>query len=111
MKIVNVKKVGTKHEMDDFVKFTGWLYTGCQYYVPDLDMDIREAFDPRKNAGLEFSDIQPFIAYDEDRKPVGRIAGIINHHANEKWQKKNVRFGFIDFIDDPAVSAALLKAV
>lgn len=54
MKIVNVKKVGTKHEMDDFVKFTGWLYTGCQYYVPDLDMDIREAFDPRKNAGLEF---------------------------------------------------------
>lgn len=111
MKIVNVKKVGTKHEMDDFVKFTGWLYTGCQYYVPDLDMDIREAFDSRKNAGLEFSDIQPFIAYDEDRKPVGRIAGIINHHANEKWQKKNVRFGFIDFIDDPAVSAALLKAV
>lgn len=111
MKIVNVKKVGIKREMDDFVKFPGRLYAGCQYYVPDLEMDIRETFDPSKNAGLEFTDIQPFIAYNEEGKPVGRIAGIINHHANEKWQRKNVRFGFIEFIDDPEVSAALLKAV
>lgn len=111
MKAISVKKVGTKREMDDFVKFAGWLYAGCQYYVPDLEMDIRDTFDSRKNAGLEFSDIQPFIAYNEEGKVVGRIAGIINHRANEKWQKKNVRFGFIDFIDDTEVSAALLKAV
>lgn len=31
---------------------------------------------------------------------LGRIAGIINYRANQKWQTKNVRFGFIDFIDD-----------
>lgn len=111
MKAISVKKVGTKREMNDFVKFAGWLYAGCQYYVPDLEMDIRDTFDSRKNAGLEFSDIQPFIAYNEEGKVVGRIAGIINHRANEKWQKKNVRFGFIDFIDDTQVSAALLKAV
>lgn len=111
MKAISVKKVETKREMDDFVKFAGWLYAGCQYYVPDLEMDIRDTFDSRKNAGLEFSDIQPFIAYNEEGKVVGRIAGIINHRANEKWQKKNVRFGFIDFIDDTEVSAALLKAV
>lgn len=111
MKAISVKKVGTKREMDDFVKFAGWLYAGCQYYVPDLEMDIRDTFDSRKNAGLEFSDIQPFIAYNEEGKVVGRIAGIINHRANEKWQKRNVRFGFIDFIDDTEVSASLLKAV
>ena len=111
MRIVNVKKVGTKHEMNDFVKFTGRLYAGCPYYVPDLEMDIRDTFNSHKNAGLEFSDIQPFLAYDEEGKTVGRIAGIINHHANAKWQTKNVRFGFIDFIDDPKVSSALLNAV
>ena len=74
-------------------------------------MDVHETFDPRKNAGLEFSDIQPFIAYDTNGNVVGRIAGIINHRANEKWKTKNVRFGFIEFVDDPDVSAALLHAV
>jgi hypothetical protein len=46
-----------------------------------------------------------------DGKPVGRIAGIINHRANEKWNVKHVRFGWFDFIDDLEVSKALLDTV
>ena len=111
MKNVCVKKVETKHEMNDFVKFAGQLYADCQYYVPDLDMDIINSFNPSKNAGLEYSEIQPFIAYNATGKPVGRIAGIINYRANEKWGTRNVRFGFIEFIDDLEISAALLNAV
>ena len=111
MKELTIKKVETKHEMDDFVKLTDRLYNGCPYYVPDLRMDIRATFDPKKNAGLEFTDIQPFIAYNEKGDAVGRIAGIINHHANNKWETKNVRFGLFDFIDDTDVSSALLDAV
>ena len=111
MKDLTIKKVETKHEMDDFVKLTDRLYDGCPYYVPDLRMDVRATFDPKKNAGLEFTDIQPFIAYNEKGDAVGRIAGIINHHANDKWKTKNVRFGLFDFIDDTDVSSALLDAV
>ena len=111
MKELTIKKVETKHEMDDFVKLTDRLYNGCPCYVPDLRMDIRATFDPKKNAGLEFTDIQPFIAYNEKGDAVGRIAGIINHHANNKWETKNVRFGLFDFIDDTDVSSALLDAV
>lgn len=54
MKTISIKKAETKREMDDFVRFTNWLYADCPYYVPDLEMDIRNTFDPRKNAGLEF---------------------------------------------------------
>lgn len=108
---VTVKKVKTPTEMDDFVRLPHRLYAGSRQYVPDLDRDIRETFDPRKNAGLEYSDIQPFVAYDEEGTCVGRIAGIVNRRANEKWKNRNVRFGFIEFIDDPDVSEALLKAV
>lgn len=108
---VTVKKVKTPTEMDDFVRLPHRLYAGSRQYVPDLDRDIRETFDPRKNAGLEYSDIQPFVAYDEEGTCVGRIAGIVNRRANEKWKSRNVRFGFIEFIDDPDVSEALLKAV
>ena len=42
---------------------------------------------------------------------VGRVAGIINHRANERWDRKLVRFGWFDFVDDTEVSEALLKAV
>ena len=97
--------------MRDFVRLPRLIYAGNPCYVPDLEADIRDTFDPRKNAGLDFTDIQPFVAYDERGRAVGRIAGIINHRANEKWGTRNVRFGFIEFVDDPAVSAALLQAV
>jgi len=111
MKEVIINKVRTKQEMNDFIRLPHHLYARCSQYVPDLDSDIRETFNPRRNAGLEYSDIQPFVAYNKKGKCVGRIVGIINHRANEKWKTRNVRFGLIEFIDDPDVSEALLKAV
>lgn len=111
MRHVRVKTVETKEEMNDFVRFPGQLYKGCPFYVPDLESDVRETFDPIKNPGLEFTDIKAFVAYNEDGQTIGRVAGIINHKANEKWNTKNVRFGLIEFIDNKDVSAALIKAV
>lgn len=111
MKKISVKRVTKKREMDDFVKLAESIYADCPYYVPDLEMDVRDTFNPCKNAGLECSVVQPFIAYDGTGKPVGRIAGIINRRANEKWNTRNVRFGFVEFIDDREVSTALLEAV
>lgn len=108
---VIIKRVDSKRMMDDFIALPHRLYADCPYYVPDLDSDIRDTFNPRKNAGLEFSEIQAFVAYDRtSREPIGRIAAILNHRANAKWGTKNVRFGFIEFIDDLAVSKALLEA-
>lgn len=111
MRQITIKKADTKRLMGEFVRLPRRLYARCPQYVPDLDIDIRATFDPRKNAGLEYSDIQPFVAFDEAGRCVGRIAAIINRRANEKWRMNNVRFGFIEFIDDPNVSAALLRAV
>lgn len=39
------------------------------------------------------------------------MAAIINHRANETWNKKEVRFGWIDFVDDLEVSEKLLDEV
>ena len=110
MNTVCVKKVETEKEMDDFVHFTRGHYAHCKQYVPDLERDVRDTFNPQKNAGLEFSDVQPFMAY-RNGKAVGRITGIINHHANQKWNRRYVRFSQIEFIDDQEVSRALLDAV
>lgn len=111
MNKVEVVKADTKKTMDDFVALPRYIYKGCAQYVPDLDMDVRATFDPKKNAGLEFSDIQPFVAYNSEGECVGRIAGIVNHRANETWNVKVVRFSMIEFIDDLQVSSALIDAV
>ena len=42
-----------------------------------------------------------------DGKPVGRITGIINRVVIERSGKKDMRFGFTDFIDDAEVVDAL----
>lgn len=78
--------------------------------MPDLLDDMTRTFDPKKNAAFDFCEADYFLAY-KDEKLVGRIAAIINHKANEKWQTKNVRFGWIDFIDDHEVSETLLRTV
>lgn len=36
MRQIDIKEVGNKHEMDEFVEFGNRLYADCPYYVPDL---------------------------------------------------------------------------
>lgn len=107
---VTIKEVKTKKDLSDFIEFNYQLYKDDKYSVPDLKMDLEKTFDKNKNAGAEFSDIQLYLAY-KDGKLAGRVAAIINHRANETWNVKNVRFGWIDFIDDIEVTKALLDKV
>lgn len=107
---IQVIQVNNKKGMDDFVKFPKSLYAGISQYVPDMDSDIRDTFRPSRNKSLKFTDIQAFVAY-RNGETVGRIAGIINHKANNIWNKTSVRFSLLEFIDDIKVSKALLKAV
>ena len=105
-----VKKVASKKELDDFIHVVDIIYQNCPQYVPDFESDVKDIFDSRKNSGLEFSNVQPFVAY-RGNKAVGRIVGIVNHRANEKWKTHNVRFSMIEFLDDLAISKALLNSV
>lgn len=110
--MVTVKPIkNSGKELKAFIEFNYELYKGNDCYIPDLYMDMENTFNPKKNAGLEFSDLQLFLAYNENGKVVGRVAAIINNRANETWNVKNVRFGWFDVIDDVNVSKALLDAV
>lgn len=110
MSNVLVTKVKSQKEMSDFISLSRTLYKDNECYVPDLDVDIRDFFNPQKNNDLAFADVQPFIA-TKGNKTVGRIVGIVSHKSNETWNKKIVRFTFLEFIDDKEVSKALLDTV
>ncbi len=107
---LEIRKIGTKCELKKFIQFANDLYADCPYYCPPLFFDEMNCFDPKHNPALEVSEYQLWMAY-RDNKPVGRIAGIINRKANEKWGYKHARFGWFDFIDDLEVSKALLDTV
>jgi hypothetical protein len=106
---IEVVKAESKREMDDFIRLPYYIYENCAQYVPDLEREIRNLFN-QKNPAREFSQIQPFVAY-RDGVCVGRIVGIINRKANERWKTHNVRFSLIEFEDDLEVSKALIEAV
>lgn len=107
---ITIKKVSNRSELKKFIRFNYELYKNNPYSVPDLYDDMLNTFNKRKNAAFEFCEADYFLAY-RDNRIVGRVAAIINHRANEKWQKKEVRFGWIDFVDDDEVSGALVETV
>lgn len=107
---VSVIPVTTKREMKQFICFNYKLYKDSPYAVPELYSDVRDTLDPEKNAAFEFCEAQPFIAL-RGGEVVGRIVAIINHKANAAWNKKAVRFGWVDFIDDAEVADALFATV
>lgn len=106
--MVTIKKVETRKDLKRFICFNEQLYRGNEYAVPDFLEDMIDTFDRKKNAAFEFCEGDLFLAY-KDGKLAGRVAAIINHKANKTWGNRNSRFGWIDFIDDPEVSEALLK--
>lgn len=107
---VEIREVKTSRELKLFIRFANNLYKDCQPYTPVLEFDELNTFNVKKNPSLEHCQFICYLAY-KNEKIVGRICGIINKLANEHWDRKKVRFGWFDFIDDLEVSKALLNAV
>ena len=107
---ITIVPVKTRRDLRRFAKFNVQLYRNHPYAVPDLIQDTKNSFIPSRNAAFEFCEAQTFIALKEG-EVVGRVAAIINHKANQAWNVRTVRFGWIDFIDDIRVSGGLLDAV
>ena len=110
MSSVEIRKVADKKSLEAFIQFHYDLYRDNPYDAPNLHSDEVHTLSKDKNAAFEFCEADYFLAY-RDGKVVGRIAGIINRRANERWNTKSVRFGWVDFIDDMEVSRALFNAV
>ena len=110
MSKIEIIPVTSRKELKQFVDFFYDLYRGNDYAVPYLFSDEMSTLEHNDNPSFECCEAEYFMAF-KDGKMVGRVAAIINHRANERWDRKQVRFSWFDFIDDPEVSAALLKTV
>ena len=107
---INLKVVKTKRDLKTFIKFPFKIYKNNPYWVPPLIRDELSTFNRKKNPAYKNADSKLFMAY-KNGEPVGRIAGILSFIANEKYNSKNVRFGWFDSINDYEVAHALFNAV
>ncbi len=110
MSNIEIRPVTTRRELQQFVQFYYDLYRGNDYAVPYLYSEEMSVLREDRNPSFECCEAQYFMAF-KDGKMAGRVAAIINNRANERWDRKQVRFSWFDFVDDQEVSAALLKAV
>lgn len=105
-----VKEAKTRAELKRFVQFAGNLYKDNPYWVPLPFQAEMKLLSKNKNPSFDFCEAKYFLAYRSE-KIVGRVAAILNHAHEEKWGQKYLRFGWLEFVDDPQVSAALMGAV
>ncbi len=107
---LRINRISGRRELSRFVRFPFSLYRDAPLWVPPMISDELSGIDAVKNPVFGFTDASYWLA-DRDGKEVGRVAGFVNRRDNERRGKRAVRFGMIDFADDPAVCAILLEAV
>ena len=108
---IYVHPIATDHDqLSQYVQFPIDLYRDNACYVPPLVIDQIATLSPEGNPAFDFCEAQSFMAFDNG-EPVGTITAIINRAANEKTGQKQMRFGFMDFIDSDEVVDSLFEAV
>ena len=106
--MIEIREVKTRKEIKDFINFPLDLYNNVPYFVPCLYSDEKKLF--KKNQFSSTCDTIYYNAYI-DGIIVGRISGIIQKSANEKWKTKNVRFTRFDCINNQEVANMLFDKV
>lgn len=99
---LRLARVITKDQLREFIQFNINLYQDNPNHVPDLISDEIKLLTREGNPAFEFCEADLFMV-KRGGEVVGRIAAIINHRANKKWQQSRARFGWVDFIDDDEV--------
>lgn len=107
---VQVKEAKSLKELRSFIRFPHTLYRNNPNWVPALFIDEYNTLRRDRNPAFEHCEARYWLAYRQGRI-VGRVAAILNHHHISAWGQRYMRFGWIDFIDDPDVFAALMAQV
>ena len=106
---LQIVSVQGRKMLKQFIRFPIDLYKDCKNWVPALEDDEYNSLGDN-NPSLAFCERELFLAM-RNGKVVGRIAAIINHNANKKWNEHTVRFGWLDMIEDFEVAKALVDRV
>ncbi|MBN2523499.1 MAG: hypothetical protein JXB24_09490 [Bacteroidales bacterium] len=102
-----IKEVLTKHELREFIYLPSKIHKNDPDWLPPLYMDEWVLFNKKKNRSYKYADAVLYLAY-RNKKPAGRIMGLINKRYNSLKDEKHARLCFMDTYEDQEVVHALL---
>jgi len=107
LEITNVKN---QKDLKTFIYLPEKIHAEQKNWVHPIYMDEWSYFNPQKNKAFSYCDTVLYLAL-RDKKPVGRIMGIINSRYNEQRNEKTARFAYLETWQDREVVQALLNQV
>ncbi|RLC54882.1 MAG: N-acetyltransferase, partial [Chloroflexota bacterium] len=107
---VEIIPVQDQQGRERFVRFAWHVYRDDPLWVPPLIRSQLHTLDPQRGSFFRYGEAALFMAR-RDGRDVGRIAGWINHRANEFLGEKAAGFGFFETFNDYEIAQALLDAV
>jgi len=105
---IRVEAVALPRDAGRFVRAWWPIYRGDRHWVPPLIRERKRFLDPSENPYFATAEVQCFMAY-RGRRALGTIAATVD--AELQLREPGVGlFGFFEFVDEPAVAAALFEA-
>ncbi len=92
-----------------FLRVAHALYARDPHWVAPLDSEAHRVLAP-SNPFFKHARIQLWVTV-RDGRDVGRIAASLDATHNAVHRSRTVHFGFLESVDDPAVTGALFDAV
>lgn len=108
--MIQVRRVEKKEDWKQFIEFPCSIYAKDPYWVPPLQIAVKDSLDVDKNPFFKHAYMMPLLAFSGTRM-VGRAIGIIDDAHNKFHGEQIVFFGFFESIDDQDVADALLGEI
>jgi ribosomal protein S18 acetylase RimI-like enzyme len=110
MEEITIKEVLTRKELHEFIYLPEKVHKNDPDWLPPIYMDEKLLFNKKKNKSYSYADAILLLAW-KNRKPVGRIMGIINKRYNTINNENHGRFCFMECYEDMEVFHALISRV
>lgn len=107
---LEIKEVRNKDDLRTFIYLPAAIHAEHKNWLPPLYMDEWKLFSAERNSQFQHNDTILLLAF-ENKRPVGRIMGIIPHHYNKKHHLNGARFAFMECFQDRKIFDLLIKHV
>jgi hypothetical protein len=105
-----IREVKTKREKRVFINLPKEIHRKNPEWLPPIYPDEWELFDQKNNKSYRYADTILLLAF-RDKKPVGRIMGIVNRRYNEIHNEQHGRFCFLECFEDQDIVNVLIGQI
>ncbi len=107
---ITITEVKSKKDLKTFIYLPEKIHKKHSNWVHPLYIDDFVFFNSKKNKSFAYAETTMLLAWHEKR-PVGRIMGIINTRYNYLHSEKNARFCFLECYENIEIAHELINSI